>query len=84
MNSKLDSLALGYAGAITSSIGMFVMWVMGSIGYYTEAVGMMQGWHMFFSLSITGLIGGVIEAAVFSFIILYIFGWLYNQFTQER
>jgi len=84
MNTKLDSLALGYAGAAISSIGMLILWISGTMGYYMGAVVMMQDWHMFFSLTIMGLIGGIIEAAIYSFIALYLFGWLYNQFTQER
>lgn len=83
MNTKLNPLALGYAGAVVSALGMFVMWLLGTAGFYMEAVMMMQGWHMFFSLSVLGLIGGVIEAAVFSFVILYLFGWLYNRFAQQ-
>ena len=83
MNTKLDPLALGYAGATISALGMLLMWVVGGMGYYAEAVVMMQGWHMFFSLSVLGLIGGVIEAVIISFIALYVFGWLYNKFTKD-
>lgn len=82
MNTKIDPIAFGYTGAIISSIGMFVMWVLGGMGYYTEAVIMMQGWHIFFSLNFTGLIGGIIEAAIFSFITLYLFGLLYNKLAK--
>ena len=82
MNTRLNLLALGYTGAILSSLGMFVMWVLGRMGYYTEAVQSMQDWHMFFSPSVTGLIGGVIEAAIITFVSLYAFGWIYNEFTK--
>lgn len=82
MNTKLDSLALGYAGAVVSSIGMLLLWIAGGVGYYMTAVTMMEGWHMFFSLSVAGLIGGIIEAAVYSFVALYLFGWTYNKFAK--
>ncbi len=82
MNKKIDSLALGYSGAILSSFGMLILWVFGSAGYYTGAVVMMEGWHMFFSLSLLGLVGGIIEAAAWSFIFLYVFGIMYNKLTK--
>ncbi len=82
MNTKLNSLALGYSGAILASLGMLILWLLGSVGYYTEAVVMMEGWHMFFSLSLVGLIGGIIEAGIWSFVGLYIFGEIYNKFTK--
>ena len=75
---KLNALALGYAGAILSALGMLVLGVLGNLGMYTKAVENMQEWHVFFSLSIGGIIGGMIEAAVLSFVILWAFGWLYN------
>ncbi len=82
MNTKLDSLALGYTGAILSSLGMILLWILGTSGYYMDAVVMMSGWHMLFSLSVVGLIGGTIEAGVWSFVVLYIFGVIYNKFAK--
>ncbi len=61
MNTRIDPIAFGYTGAIISSIGMFIMWVLGGMGYYTEAVIMMERWHIFFSLNLTGLIGGILK-----------------------
>jgi len=78
---KLNALALGYAGAILSAICMLLLGIFGNIGIYTGAVEMMQKWHMFFSLSIGGIIAGIIEAAVIGFIFAYLFAWLYNKFV---
>jgi hypothetical protein len=83
MDKKLNSLALGYAGAIVSGIGMLALSILGKLGIYTGAVEMMQQWHMFFSLSIGGIIGGVIEAAAISFIFLYLFGLIYNKLSKS-
>lgn len=79
--TKLNALALGYAAAILSAVGMLLLGIGGNIGIYTGAVEMMQQWHMFFSLSITGIIAGMIEAAVISFVFVYAFAWLYNKFV---
>ena len=82
MNKELNPLTLGYAAAIISALVMLVLGILGNLGIYTGAVEMMQQWHIFFSLSIGGIIAGIIEAAVISFIFVYIFGWLYNKLTK--
>jgi len=81
MAEKLNQLALGYAAAILSAICMLLLGLLGNIGIYTGAVEMMQQWHMFFSLSIGGIITGIIEAAIIGFVCGYAFGWLYNKFV---
>ncbi len=81
---KLDALALGYTGATLSALGMLVMGLLGNLGIYTKAVEHMQDWHAFFSLSAGGILAGMLEAAVWSFVILWAFGWTYNKFTTEK
>ena len=77
----MNQLALGYAAAILSAICMLLLGLLGNIGIYTGAVEMMQQWHMLFSLSIGGIITGIIEAAIIGFVCGYAFGWLYNKFV---
>ena len=84
MVGKLDELALGIASAVLSSIIMLLLGVFGNLGIYTGAVEMMQQWHMFFSLSIVGIIAGMIEAAIIGFVFAYAFGWIYNKFTRNQ
>ncbi len=79
--TKLDAKALGYAAAILSAICMLLLGILGNLGIYTSAVEMMQKWHLFFSLSIVGIIAGIIEAAIAGFIFGYLFAWLYNKFV---
>lgn len=80
MVDKLNPTAVGYAGAIISAALMLLFGILGNLGIYTRGVQAMQQWHVFFSLSIPGIIAGMIEAAAGSFALLYIFGWLYNKF----
>lgn len=80
----LNALALGYAGAIISAAGMLLLGVLGNLGLYSGAVAMMSEWHMFFSLSIGGIIGGMIEAAIISFVILYTFAIVYNRLVTKK
>jgi hypothetical protein len=81
MTEKFDAFALGYAAAVISAAVMLLLGILGNIGVYTGAVGMMAQWHMFFSLSIGGIIAGMIEAAIVSFVIAYPFGLVYNKFV---
>jgi len=80
-NTKLNPVALGYTGAILSTICMLLLSILGRFGLYLSGVEQMQKWHLFFSLSIGGIIAGIIEAAAVGFIVLYAFGWLYNKFV---
>jgi hypothetical protein len=80
----LNALALGYAGAIISAICMLLLGILGNLGLYSGAVGMMEEWHMFFSPSVGGIIIGMIEAAIISFIILYAFALVYNLLVTRK
>lgn len=79
---KLNSLSLGYAGAIVAALSMLVLSILANLGAYTEAAEQMANWHIFYSTGLWGTIAGMIEAAIWSFVALYVFGWLYNKFTK--
>jgi hypothetical protein len=79
---KLNPVALGYAAAIFSAVIMLLLGIGKNIGVYAGATEQMQRWHMFFSFSLGGIIAGIIEAAVHSFILGLFFGWLYNSFAK--
>jgi hypothetical protein len=73
---KIKSRSLGVCGRdLLLGIGK-------NIGVYAGAAEQMQRWHMFFSFSLGGIIAGIIEAAVHSFILGLFFGWLYNSFAK--
>ncbi len=78
---KSKPLALAGAAAIVAAIVMLLLGVLGNIGVYSDAVEMMQQWHVFFSLSIGGIIAGMVEAAVITFAFVYLFGIIYNRFA---
>lgn len=79
--TKLNPLALGYAAAVIAAVGMLLLGILGNLDIYTGAVEMMQEVHMFFDLSIVGIITGILEAAVISFVFTYVFAWTYNKFA---
>ena len=80
----LDSLSLGYAGAIISALCMLLLGILGALGLYTGAITMMSDWHMYFSLSLSGIIGGIIEAMIISFIFFYSFAIVYNWLVTKK
>lgn len=79
--AKLNELALGYAGAIITAAIMLLLGIFGPMGIYGGAAQMMQEAHMFFSLSIIGVVTGMIEAAIMGFVFGYVLALLYNKFA---
>lgn len=80
----LNALALGSAGAIVSAACMLLLGVLMNVGLYTGAGMMMSTWHMFFSPSVGGILGGMAEAAIISFVILYAFALTYNWIVTKN
>ncbi len=80
MAQELKPLALSFAAAIVSAIVMLLLGILGNLGIYTGAVAMMQQWHLSFSLSLVGIVSGMVEAAIISFIFAYLFSFFYNRF----
>lgn len=81
MIKQLNEKSLALSLAIVAAISMLLLGIAGNIGVYTGAVEMMLQWHMFFSLSIGGIIAGMIEAGVISFIAGWLIAWFYNKFA---
>ena len=78
MNEKLNTLAFGTAAAIVAAVSMLVLSFAGKLGIYTGAVEMMSQWHMFYSPAPLGIITGMVEAAIISFVFFVLFAWVYN------
>ena len=84
MTEKLNSLAFGTSAAIVAALCMLILGILGNIGVYMGAVEMARQWHMFFSLTPFGILTGIIEGAIISFVFFYIFGWIYNKFNAGK
>jgi len=80
-NNKLNPLAFGYAGATVSGLCMLLLGIGWNIGVYSRTAEQMAKWHLLFSKSVLGIIGGIVEAGVISFVFLYVLIWLYNKFA---
>ena len=53
------------------------------MGLYVSAAEQMSKWHMFFNLTVIGLVSGMIEAGVISFLLVYSFATVYTMITQK-
>ena len=77
----LKPLALGYSLAIVSAICMLVISILGWLGLYAKGVAAMQNWHVYYNLTIVGVLAGIVEAAIVSFVAGILIAWLYNKFV---
>jgi len=84
MRGKLKAQPLAKAFAVWSALFMLVLWVLAKTGIYVSAAEMMAQWHVFFNLTFTGLIAGMIEAAIITYIVLYVFAWIYNGLLASK
>lgn len=75
---RLHAPALATAGAIIAAAIMLLLGLLANLGVYEGAAAAMMEWHMFFSLSAVGIVGGMLEAAIITFVFLYVFSWMYN------
>ncbi len=78
MPKKLESKQLAVTFAIWSALFMLVLWLLANMGLYVSAAEQMAKWHVFFNFSFRGLIAGMIEAAVVSYVLVYTFVLVYN------
>jgi len=79
MKMRLNARAIALAGTIVATAVMLLLGILGNLGIYEGAVEMMIKWHVLFSLSPLGIVGGMIEAGIITFVLLYAFAWTYNK-----
>lgn len=80
---KFHAHALATSGAIIAAASMLLLGIGANIGFYAGAAEMMRQWHMFFSFSFVGIITGMIEAVIISYIFLYAGAWVYNKMLER-
>lgn len=79
---KLNPLALGYASAIIGALFMLLLSIAGVLGFWLDAVKIMQSFHFGYALSAAGIIAGIIEDAAASFVFGYLIAYLYNRLSR--
>ncbi|MDP3989375.1 MAG: DUF5676 family membrane protein [bacterium] len=81
--NTLDPIKFASAGAITSAICMLVLSIASPMGMYEGAMNMMRQWHMYYNISTSGILIGMLEAVVISFVFFYIFATIYNALLKK-
>jgi len=82
MNSKIDVPAASYAAAGFSALLMILITLLNKVGLYAAMAERMEVWHMFYTPTLIGTITGMIEAAIISFVAVYIFSLMYNRLVK--
>ncbi|NIA02097.1 MAG: hypothetical protein GWP15_01810 [Nitrospirae bacterium] len=76
---KLSPNAIGLAAAILSAVCMLVIGVLAMFEFRMEAFEMMKTMHIWFDATVVGVLLGMVEAFVFSYVVGYLFALLYNK-----
>ena len=84
MSQQLNIHAFSSAGAIVSAVSMLLLGIGVNVGIYEGAFQQMAKWHLFFSPSFGGIIAGMIEGAIVSYVFLYLFAWAYNRLSEGK
>lgn len=77
--TELNPLALGYSAAVLGGLIMLILSIVGLLGRGAEAVRIMQAYHIWYSLSVVGIVLGIIEGAIASFVGGYLIAYFYNR-----
>ncbi len=80
-NTSLSPKGLGISLALISGICMLLLSLLGLAGYMQEAVNMMQVWHLGYQLTFIGILIGIVEAAVLSYVAGWLTALLHNKFA---
>jgi hypothetical protein len=81
---KLNSTAFGSAAAIVAAAVMLVISILSRLGIYTEAAQMMSSWHIFYTMTFGGILAGMAEAAVITFLLVYSFAAIHNKIVTFK
>ncbi len=81
MTNKFNVFALGIAASSIAALSMLILGILGYMGIYLGAVEMMRHWHIFFSLTPMGILAGMLETGMISFVFFLLFGWIYNKIS---
>lgn len=82
--SKFDANKLALAGAITAALCMMLLSILNGLGLYQGATKQMMSWHMYYSPTVGGTVSGMVEAAVITYVVLFVFAWVYNTLGAKK
>ncbi|KKW44681.1 MAG: hypothetical protein UY95_C0021G0004 [Parcubacteria group bacterium GW2011_GWA2_56_7] len=81
---KLDAHKFALASALTSALFMILLSLGGGVGMYRNAMTQMQSMHMWYAPTFGGTITGLIEAAVVTYIFVWVAVSIYNALVVKK
>lgn len=81
---KLHTHNFSLAGAVFAALSMLLLSIAKLVGIYVPAAEHMEELHMFYDISILGTITGMIEAALITYVSLYVTIWIYNKLLDAK
>ena len=76
---QIDMMAAAKTGAIFFGAWTLVLWIIAKLGFYTGTAALMGQFHLFFDLTVLGLVLGTAESLVYGGACGAIIAWLYNK-----
>ena len=80
---KLDANKLALASALTSALFMVLLSLGSGMGLYSNATMQIQSIHMWYAPTFGGTLTGLIEAAVITYIFVWIAVSIYNKMAEK-
>lgn len=80
---QCNASAAAGAGALTAALFMLVLSLLNAAGLYTSATAQMMKWHMFYTPDVQGTILGMLEAAIITYIVIWVFLWCYEALNKK-
>jgi hypothetical protein len=83
---EFNPIKIGKTAAVMFGAWTALLWIIATIGIssgngiYSGMATMLKNCHLFFNMTVLGLILGTAESLVYGFGIGYVFAWLYNKF----
>lgn len=81
---KLDAHKLALASALTSALFMVLLSLGSGMGLYSNMASQMQSWHMWYMPTFGGTLTGLIEAAILTYIFVWIAASIYNRLVEKK
>jgi len=80
---KNNTHRLSLAGALFSALFMFSLSILNAFGLYTSATKSMEALHLFYRPDVLGTLTGMLEAAVITYVSIFIFVSIYNALDRS-
>lgn len=79
---NLNANVVGLSAGILAAVGMLIIGVLAYFGVYMDGFEAMKAWHIWFDATLVGILLGIVEAFVLTYVVGFLFAWLYNKLAK--